>query len=531
MKRLHFLKIFLILLSTGVFFSHSPIFSETLPVDQPVDLTKEPAVNFLLRDAFFISPDLKLKYNTYESEGFLFIRDMRPEMNSDFALVMGFDGGVIETRSLKGAHKIEEVQKWISNSVKSYNFMGVTIKSLSMELPDGVTGNFYWIGQKSFSAKDLAEANVISVKTAVESNGGNFERAIKLIEEFAPTEPKAPTGQEILANFEREEEFAAKVMDWLDIGEKLYGPFHTSGAPYGEPILWQSFGETSFRTMNLESPEYRSQTAFWTNRLVFKGLKGPFETTFDPYIELTPTIESNGTDYKSNIKLIGGVEWYPLMRNAALQNYRPWGMPLLDFIRTYRLFAQYMYRENIKDEIVGSKDTDFWAGTDIFYEWGLALPMLGTKPVRSKFSHYLQDYVWGEYYGSYRFELTDFSSIQNYSSVILNSSLTLGVKWPAVPLPANGINDELVFMPYLRFEHVNNPMHSLHYQNYFFTAVGMRLMPFRSYQFSENEWLFKTRLFVEYIGLGGAIRYSANTPTNTPGRDLRFGVQFSYRRF
>ncbi len=495
------------------------------------EAAKEPTINFLLRDTFYLPPDLKLKYNTYESNGFILVKDQRLDLNSDYAVGMGFDGSVLETRAFKNVHTVEEIESLLKRSVKTSNFMGVTIKEFPIELGDGITTTYYWVGEKAFTSLDLAQANVVNVKAAIESQGGNFERAIHLVDEFAPTEPKAPSAEEITANYAREEKFAIKMMDYLDIGERLYGPLHTRSSPYGEPILWQSFGETSFRFTNLERDEYRAQVGFWTNRVVLKGLRGPFDTTFDPYFEVTPVLESNGPDFKSHIKLIAGVEWYPLLRNATLQNYRPGGFPLVDFVRNYRLFVQYMFRENIKDEITGSKDTDLWAGTDIFYEWGLALPPLGSKPVRTQPADYLHDFVWGEYFGTYHWELTDFSSIKKFSSWILNSSVTLGIKWPTIPLPANPVNDELTFMPYLRFEQVANPNHPLFYQNYYFTALGLRLMPFRSYQFSENEWLFKTKVFVEYIGLGGAIRPSANTPTDTPGRDLRFGVAFSYRRF
>jgi hypothetical protein len=373
------------------------------------------------------------------------------------------------------------------------------------------------------------------VKAEIEAAGGSFDRAVSLAAQAAPAavqiEPPAETEQQRISRQEREEAVIIRALDWLDVGEKLYGPFHTPTSPWGEKLLWQSFGETTFRFTNLEQDEYYAQIGFWTNRFVLKGIRGPFGTTFDPYVEVTPVLESNGVDFKSHMKLIGGIEWYPWIRSSTLQNVNPWGIPLADFARNYRFFVQYMIRENLKDEILGAKDTDFWVGADIFYEWGLALPKLGAVPDRSRVRDYLHDFVWGEYFGSYRYEETDFTASRRFDSVILNSSVIVGVKWPTIPLPPNPVNDELVFMPYLRLEHVNNPNHPLYYQNYFYVAAGLRLMPFRSYQFSENEWLYKTKLFVEYIGIPSAIRYSANTPTNTPGRDLRFGLSFSHRRF
>ena len=433
---------------------------------------------------------------------------------------------------MKDADTIDKVKTFVKENAKMANFMGVTIKTLPIPTREGQAVLRYWIGQKSFRSKDLAQASIVSVKTAIESQGGSFDRALKLIDEFAPTEPKAMTREEIIANYEREEKLAVQMIDWLGVGEKLWGPLHTPTSPYGESLLWQSFGETSFRFTNLEHDEYYAQVGYWTNRFVLKGIQGPFETTFDPYFEMTPTLETNGVNYKSNMDLSAGIEWYPFMRNASLQNYGPYGIAFLNFVRNYRLYVQYMFRENLKDEITGSKDVDLRAGAAIFYEWGIDLPMLGTKPpAHRRIIDYVTDYVWGEYFGTYHYEQTDFSSIKNYSSWILNTSLILGIKWPSIPLPPNRFNDSLDLMPYLRFEHVTNPNHPLFYQNQYFLAAGIRWMPFRTYEYSENEWLFKTRLFFEYVGIGGTWWPSANTPTDTPNHDFRFGIGFSHRRF
>lgn len=487
--------------------------------------------NFLLRDSFFLSPNQKIQFNTYESNGFLLIKESRPELNSDYAVITGFDGPILETRALRDVKTIDQANELLKRSVKIVNYEGVTIKEIPLMTRDNVEVSNYWIGQRSFSSLELAQASVVSTKTAVETNGGNFSRAIELIEEFSPEEPQAQTAEEIKANYQREEEIAIKMMDWLDIGEKAWGPFHTPGAVSGEPLLWQSFGDTSFRFTNLEADEYYAQTGFWTNRFVVKGLRGPGDTTFDPYVEVTPSLETNGVNYKSNLILVGGVQWYPLIRNATLQNSMPLGLPLTDFIRNYRLFAQYMIRENIKDEILGSKNHDVRAGVDIFHEWGLGLDPIGIKPERTKLIQYIRDYIWGEYFGTYHWEKTNFSSIKNYNSFLMNTSLILGYDGPTIPLPRNPWNDHLTLMPYMKFEHVSNANHSLHYQNQYLVSAGLRVMPFRAYQYAENEWLFKTKLYFEYVGIGGAIWPSANTPIDTPNRDIRFGVNVSHKRY
>ncbi len=503
----------------------------TAPSSSSPPAPQEPEINFLLRDQFFFSPDLKLKFNTYETDGFLFLKESRSDLNSEYSIITGFDNNLLETQALKDVKTVEEAKALIKRSAKLTTYMDVSIKTLSLPLPDGAVSEQFWVGQKSFPSMEKAKASIVAMKTAIETNGGNFDRALALIDEFAPAEPKEKTPEEIKADFKREEDFAIKVMDWLDVGEKLYGPFHARLSPYGEPILWQSFGETSFRFSNLEKDEYYSQVFYWTNRLVLKGIWGPWGTTFDPFVEATPALESNGIDYKSNLQLTAGIEWYPLIRSAALQNFRLGGIPLSNFIRNYRIFAQYMLRENLKNEITGSKSHDFRTGIDIFYEWGLDLELLGQKPYKRRFIDYVHDYVWGEYFGTYHYEHTNFSGIRAYDSFLMNSSLILGLDWPSIPLPANPVNDHLYVMPYMRFEHVSNANHPLHYQNQYFVAAGVRMMPFRSFQFSNNEWLFKTKLFFEYVGVGGIAWPSANTPPDTPDRDLRFGVAFSYKRF
>lgn len=506
--------------SSGVFAQSS--------ADQPIT---EPKSNYILRDTFFLSPDLKIRFNTYEAEGFLLIKELRPDLNSEYGLVSGFENHVIETRALKDAKTIEDVSALLRRSVKTSYFMGVAIREVVFSAKGGTIVSQYWVGQRSFSSLEKAQASIVSAKAAVESSGGNFDRAIQVVSEYVPEEPKEETRGEVVARYKREEDFAIKAMDWLNIGEKIYGPFHTPHDVWGEPILWQSFGEGSFRFTNLEHDEYNALTGYWTNRLVLKGIRWIGETTLDPYIEVTPALESNGPDYKSNLQLVGGIEWYPFIRSAVLQNYRPFGIPALDFVRNFRIFAQWMERENLKDEILGSKDWDFRSGLDVFYEWGLDLKPLDTRPKRTNFSDYLHDFIWGEYYGTYHFEETNFSSYQNYDSWILNSSLILGLDWPSIPLPANPINNRLYIMPYAKFEHVSNPNHPLSYQNQYYFSAGVRLMPFRSYQFIENEWLFKTKLYVEYVGLGGVFRPSANTPVDTENHDVRFGVAFSHKRY
>jgi hypothetical protein len=270
---------------------------------------------------------------------------------------------------------------------------------------------------------------------------------------------------------------------------------------------------------------------FWTNRLVFKGIRAPLNT-IDPYVEATPTMEAVSTPFKSNLKLFAGFEWRPFQRNPWLENFRPFGdIPILRFIRNYRFYVQYGDRKNLKNEIEGSRDYNLQYGVQIFYEWGVEVPPLWeTKP--TKFWEYLEQYVWGEYFGNYSFQTTDFGPEDDYDAWLFNSNVMLGIKWPVIPLPQNPINDQLVLMPYMRFEHVNSASFSFPFQNQYYVAAGLRIMPFRTWRFKENEWLAKTKFFAEWVGVGLVqhAKQDGEAP-NVVRYDLRFGINFSYRRF
>ncbi|MBI4368009.1 MAG: hypothetical protein HY588_01300 [Candidatus Omnitrophica bacterium] len=498
--------------------------------------SEEPQVNYLFRDTFYAPPSLKLKYDVYEAGGFLLVRDSKRGTNSEFSVVTGFAPPVIEGRVLKNIRTVEEATDFLDKNARKIFFERVPIKELPLIAKDGMPAPRFWVGQRAFDSLDLAKAKVIEVKTAIESNGGNFDRSLELVTEFFPEEP-APTPEAVRANYMAEEEMVLKMLDWLNIGEQSYGPLQLIpnrllGVSTGDAILWQSFGESSFRWTNLDRGGFNDQVGFYTNRIVLRGFRFIGEATIDPYVEVTAALESQGENFPSHLDLIGGLEYRPFSRVNYFENFNFDGLYLLKFARNYRFFVQYMERKNLTDEVLGSPDTDFWAGLDIFYEWGIDLPLPWVTPKRDRLTDWVHDYVWGEYFGSYRYERTDFSSIDGFNSWLFNSSLILGVKWPTIPLPKNPINDEITLMPYLRLEHTTVPRRSERADlNRMFLAVGVRWMPFRSYQFEHNEWLFKTKLFAEYVGIGSVFHPGGAHPADVPDRDWRAGINVSFRRY
>ncbi len=492
-------------------------------------LPESPA-NFFYRDQFYLSPSQKIRHNIFQADEFLVVERANPELNSRVAIVSGFAPKALRTRSLKGVQSVDEAKAWIEKNKKTQAFDGVTILELPFPSASGKVESVYWVGNKGFDSFDKAAAEVAMTRTLVESQGGNFETALTAAEEFAVEPEPVPTVEEVQARaqFQKEEEIMLRWVDQLDIGEDLFGPFQ--GTPTGEPILYQSFGKAGYRSTNIAQRKWHSWVGFWTNRIVFKGIKFPLNT-IDPFIETTTALEATGLDGGSHLDLSVGAEWRPLARNAFFENFNVGGIQLLKWVRNYRFYTQYFVRKNLKDEIAFSREDDFRAGVDIFYEWGIELPQPG-QPRSKGIAGILRDYVWGEYFGNYGWRHSNFTGEENYDAWLFETDIILGIKTPGIPLPANPINDQLVVMPYFRFTWTENDDFSNPFDNKLFVAVGVRWMPFRDYRFQNNEWLFKTKFFAEYWALG-KVRFLKQNQDNRPlpDEDWILGVDFSLRRF
>ncbi|MBU9888627.1 MAG: hypothetical protein KTQ49_02000 [Candidatus Omnitrophica bacterium] len=484
----------------------------------------------LFVDHFYASPSVRQSRGITDVRGFSFLKTPSRKQNAEYSVVTDFGEGVVKSRYLPGLKDPEAIDEYIKANLKTAQYEGVEIRQLPLTDASGSMTDLYWVGDKGYKNPGEAMAAIGAVKAAVVSRGGDFAQDVRdaplyvpPVEEEVPVEIKTP------AQYKKEEELVLKFTDQLDIGEKLWGPFH--GRPSGEPLLWQSFGETSWRLTNLSDRDYKSQVGYWTNRLVFKGIRFPLNT-IDPFVENTISMDSTSNPGSNNLMLWAGLEWYPMMRNAWLQNFRPFGgIPILDWIRNYRFYIKYGDRKNIKNEIENSEDYDLVWGVQIFYEWGTELPPLEEGPPQ-KFTDYLRQYVWGEYYGDYSVQKTNFGSEESYNAFLANTSLIMGIILPGIPVPENPINNEFVLMPYVRFESTMNSKFSFWYQNYYFIAPGLRWMPFRNYRWKENEWLSKFAIFGEWVGIGrNQYLKQDGDPSTKVSYDLRFGAKFSHRRF
>src|SRR3989338_1741245 len=131
------------LLLTGFFFSSNNLFSA------PPEAPQEPAVNYLFRDTFYAAPPLKLKYDVYESAGFLLVRESKRGANAELAVVTGFEDPILESRVLKNIRKIDDASRFLEKNTRKIFFERVPIRELPLIAKDGTPAPRYWIGQRA----------------------------------------------------------------------------------------------------------------------------------------------------------------------------------------------------------------------------------------------------------------------------------------------------------------------------------------------------------------------------------------------
>ncbi len=482
----------------------------------------------LFAKTFFAAPSKKSESIATDVQGFTVVQTPSRKMDAEYAVITDFGGEVVKTRYLKGLKTIDDVNDYVQNNLETSDEGGVEIRK--MALPGGGP-TLYWVGDKAFSSVEDAKNLISQTRQQAVQIGGNFDEMVAEAQVPVEIEDEYVTqfDQSYVSNQRKEEDLFLKWADQMDLGEQIWGPFQGEGA--GEPVLWQSFGETSWRKTNLEDNKFNSQVGYWSNRVVFRGIRFPLNT-LDPFLESTVSMEAVSEDFKSKADFFAGVEWRPLARNHWLANYRPFGnIKLLEWVRNYRFFVKYGDRKNIKDEI-SAHDWDLQAGVQLFYEFGVELPDLN-QPAPENFTEYLQEFVWGEYFADYHWAKTDFSLDKYSHAWTFSNSLMLGVKLPGIPLPDNPINNEIALMPYLRLESSVNSAHAFHFQNTYYVSAGVRWMPFRTWRHKENEWLSKIKIFGEWLAIGKAqsVKQDSSENQDFVRNDLRFGVSFASRRY
>ncbi len=468
------------------------------------------------KDQFYMPHETRLKYATYDCLSFILTKQEVDDWNSFFSVVTGFDQSILETRILKDVQTVDEARDYFESNSKRIDYKGASILEVTLKKKDGSDYQMYWVGQKAFSNLEQAQGAVLKIKKILDAKNLNFDDSVEVAENYS----QSFTGAEKVAakeevglgekpNFQNEEEFFFDVIDGLELN-KFYGKY-----PEDEWFLYQAVGEATFRNTNLDNRSFNAVTGFNSNRVVFRGLKF-FGSSIDPYVEGIIRFETNSRAFSNSIDWTGGLEYRPFRLNKALEK-SPW----TEWAKNIRMYLTYTRRDPIKDISFGDRDHDLQVGIDYFKEWGIDLPKEGDD----------DSFLWGEWFGNYYFSKTGLGSTDDFDSYVLNSAVRMGIKWPRIPLPENPINDELVVMPYFLFEHVNTTGTGFFFQNRYFVGAGVRLMPFRSYRFLNSQWLFKTKLFFEYEGVGSTQYSKRNPPSSVPDRDYRLGINVSLNRF
>lgn len=493
------------------------LFAFTLPAypQDPLPASDPGLAKF--REAFYLPHELRLKYPTYDCLDFILTQQEEKDWNSFFSVITGFDKSILQTRILKDIQTVDEAREYFEKYRKEIKFGGVVISEVTLVNREGKLYKLYWVGQRAFSKLNEAKNAIKSVKKAIEAQGLDFGTSVQAAKKYA----EGFTGAEKEAAVE--EPCVVIKPDWLEQEEGFFTAYDGLNLrsiwgkyPDEDWFLYQSIGEATYRQTNLDDRGFNTfPVGFFFNRLLFRGLKFA-GSSIDPYIEHDLRFEANDLNFNNTIDFAAGLEYRPFRKNKWLES-SPWTAWIMNF----RTFVEYIRREPVKDIILFSRDHEVKAGVDYFKEWGIDMPKEGDQDT----------WLWGELFIDWHFEKTNFSVDDDFDAFIFNDAAKIGIKWPRIPLPKNSINDELVIMPYILYDRVANSGHSSFFQNRFFLGGGVRLMPFRSYRLMNSQWLFRTKIFFEYEGIGAAQYTKADPPSRVPDRDYRVGVNFSLNRF
>jgi hypothetical protein len=490
---------------------------------EKIDSDKIDAALILFRDIFYVNDDAKFKYNLFEYRDFVLQESYNEAWNSNVAVVTRFESNLLQSKLLKNVANMEEAEGYIDAHIKLHPYNGIEIPELQFELPNGEVVSRYWVGQKSFGTMDEAKEALSDFAKNIKKQGVSFKVFVTELQEngvpFEEPEEIILTEDEDISGGPRnlEEEVMMYLWEKADLEQ-------FSGKSPDEPwFIWQSVFESTWRSTNFSYGGFNDLVGFFSNRVTVRGVKMPFGSSIDPLIEGIITFSSDGREFDNNFIGRFGAEYRPFRGIKWLDKY--WWT---SWIKNLRGHIDYANRFATKDPITGSPDHDWRAGVDVFKEWGINIPEEG-KP----------DFWWGEYFGEYDFRKTNFSYLgenNGYNTFLANTRLLLGIKYPTIPLPANPINNNFTVMPYMGWEWINNNhLGKAFFENRYFFLAGVRWMPFRDKRHERREWLYKTKIFFEYAGIGHVQYTKAGPPEDDPAfdvnNDFRFGVNISSNRF
>ncbi len=475
------------------------------------------------RNSFYVSEDFKFKYDLFEYRDFVMQETYNEKWNSNVAIITEFDSNLVKSKLLRNTSSLEEAEAYIDSHIKLHPYKGLEIPELQFELQNGKTISRFWVGQRSFATLKEAQAALNQFAVNIEKQGVNFNAFVTELQENGvpfeePEEVILGMDEDLYGGGYRNVEEAMALYVW----EKMDLERFSGKAPDEPWFLWQSVFESTWRSTNLSYGGFNDLVGFFANRVRVRGVKMPFGSSIDPFIEGNVAFSSDGRDFDNNLVARFGAEYRPFRSMKFFDKH--W---FTAWIKNIRGYIDYGNRYATKDPIMFSPDHDWRAGVDVFKEWGIDIPEEGKS-----------DFWWGEYFGEYSFRKTGFSYLgydNGYNTFLANTRILLGVKWPRIPLPENPVNNEMLVMPYMGWEWINNNHIPVHFENRYFVLAGVRWMPFRNKRHEKREWLFKMKLFFEYVGIGHVQHTKAQPgqvdPAFDVNNDFRFGVNISHNRF
>ena len=103
----------------------------------------EPPINYLFRDSYYASPQVKLSYDVYEVEGLLLVEESKRLWHSGFSIVTGFNGPVLESRTLKNIRTVDEARSFLEKNSRKIFFERIPIKEVPLVQKDGALAPRY----------------------------------------------------------------------------------------------------------------------------------------------------------------------------------------------------------------------------------------------------------------------------------------------------------------------------------------------------------------------------------------------------
>ena len=92
----------------------------------------------------------------------------------------------MKSRYLPGLKDVKAIDDHIKKNLKTASFQGVEIRQLPIPDAKGQMTDLFWVGDKAFRTPEGATSEIVSIKTMVELQGGNFAESVHAAPIYIP---------------------------------------------------------------------------------------------------------------------------------------------------------------------------------------------------------------------------------------------------------------------------------------------------------------------------------------------------------